>query len=204
MITCFMRNPPCALVTSVRHTHAEYREHVQLYTLHQQQRHAGGNIPPELVRRRGKMTAERKSFVIKVYDAEGFLYNLGITKKTEPVVVQRGDLVSKYIGQTTEMTRRKINQSKGGVMLVDEAYRLAQTDSSSRDVGRAALEEIMSVMEDGDPIMIFAGYPAEMASFLAVNPGMKSRIAYTFPFPDFSVEELANIMRKEVDNKGLR
>ncbi|KAI8517602.1 hypothetical protein Bbelb_036190 [Branchiostoma belcheri] len=124
--------------------------------------------------------------------AEGFLYKLGITKKTEPVVVQRGDLVSKYIGQTTEMTRRKINQSKGGVMLVDEAYRLQQTDSSSRDVGREALEEIMSVMEDGDPIMIFAGYPA-----LSVNPGMKSRIAYTFPFPDFSVEELANIINVE-------
>ncbi|XP_019634950.1 PREDICTED: protein CfxQ homolog [Branchiostoma belcheri] len=123
---------------------------------------------------------------------EGFLYKLGITKKTEPVVVQRGDLVSKYIGQTTEMTRRKINQSKGGVMLVDEAYRLQQTDSSSRDVGREALEEIMSVMEDGDPIMIFAGYPA-----LSVNPGMKSRIAYTFPFPDFSVEELANIINVE-------
>ncbi|KAI8494018.1 hypothetical protein Bbelb_283650 [Branchiostoma belcheri] len=31
-----------------------------------QQRHAGGNTPPELVRRRGKMTAERKSFVTEV------------------------------------------------------------------------------------------------------------------------------------------
>ncbi|KAI8516586.1 hypothetical protein Bbelb_051670 [Branchiostoma belcheri] len=66
MITCFMCNPPCALVTSVRHTHAEYREHVELYTLHQQQRHAGRNTPPELVRRRGKMTAERKSFLTEV------------------------------------------------------------------------------------------------------------------------------------------
>ncbi|KAI8516470.1 hypothetical protein Bbelb_050510 [Branchiostoma belcheri] len=65
MLMCFMRNPPCVLLI-VRHTHAEYREHVQLYTLHQQQRHAGGNTPPDLVRRRGKMTTERKSSVTEV------------------------------------------------------------------------------------------------------------------------------------------
>ncbi|KAI8516373.1 factor 1 [Branchiostoma belcheri] len=35
-------------------------------TSNQQQRHAGGNTPPELVRRRGKMTTERKSFLTEV------------------------------------------------------------------------------------------------------------------------------------------
>ncbi|XP_066265549.1 ESX-1 secretion system protein EccA1-like isoform X2 [Branchiostoma lanceolatum] len=134
----------------------------------------------------------------------GFLYKLGMITKPKPVTVQRGDLISKWIGQTTETTRAKIAESKGGVMLIDEAYRLAQSDSSKRDVGRESLEELMSVMEGGDPIMIFAGYPAEMASFLDVNPGMKSRIAFHFNFPDFSVGELASIMRNEVANKGLR
>ncbi|XP_078664770.1 uncharacterized protein LOC144907510 [Branchiostoma floridae x Branchiostoma belcheri] len=133
----------------------------------------------------------------------GFLCSLGIINKPQPSIVQRGDLVSKWIGQTTEVTRKKIQESKGGVLLVDEAYRLAQADSSSRDVGKEALEELMSVMEGGDPIMIFAGYPGEMASFLDVNPGMKSRIAYKFHFPDYSVEELAQIMRNEVAGMGL-
>ncbi|CAH1242335.1 Hypp6586 [Branchiostoma lanceolatum] len=126
--------------------------------------------------------------------------------RPKSVTVQRGDLVSKWIGQTTETTRRKINESKGGVMLIGEAFRLAQTNSSNsyRDVGRESLEELMRVMEDGDPIMIFAGYPAEMASFLDFNPGMKSRIAFHFNFPDFSVSELASIIRNNVGNKGLR
>ncbi|CAH1276885.1 Hypp9414 [Branchiostoma lanceolatum] len=65
----------------------------------------------------------------------------------------------------------------------------------------STLPELMSVMEDGDPIMIFASYPAEMASFL---DGMKSRIAFHFNFPDFSVSELASIIRNNVGNKGLR
>ncbi|XP_078668817.1 stage V sporulation protein K-like [Branchiostoma floridae x Branchiostoma belcheri] len=135
----------------------------------------------------------------------GFLHKLQVISKPVPTIVQRGDLVSKYIGQTTEVTRNKIDQSRGGVMVVDEAYRLAQADtSSSKDVGKEALEELMSVMEDGDPIMIFAGYPEEMASFLEVNPGMKSRVAYRFHFHDFSVGELAEIMRFEIANMGLR
>ncbi|KAI8516544.1 hypothetical protein Bbelb_051250 [Branchiostoma belcheri] len=45
---------------TVYDTHTRRVQDVKLYTLHQQQRHAGGNTPPELVRRRGKMTAERK------------------------------------------------------------------------------------------------------------------------------------------------
>ncbi|KAI8490486.1 hypothetical protein Bbelb_317540 [Branchiostoma belcheri] len=90
--------------------------------------------------------------------------------------------------KTTEVTRKKIKDSRGGVLLIDEAYRLAQADSSSKDAGEEALEELMSVMEGGDLVMIFAGYPNEMASFLDVNPGMKSRIAFKFHFPDYSVE----------------
>ncbi|KAI8511817.1 hypothetical protein Bbelb_109170 [Branchiostoma belcheri] len=124
--------------------------------------------------------------------------------KPLPTIVQRGDVVSKYIGQTTEVTRKKIDKSRGGVMVIDEAYRLAQAEiSSSKDVGKEALEELMSVIEDGDSIMIFAGYPEEMVSFLEVDPGMKFRVAYRFHFPDFSVEELAEIMRFEIANMGL-
>eukprot|EP00058_Branchiostoma_floridae_P008546 XP_002594034.1 hypothetical protein BRAFLDRAFT_68526 [Branchiostoma floridae] len=122
----------------------------------------------------------------KLFDR--FLYKIGIVSKEQPVIVQKGDLTSKwvghtsevtrkkilisqFVGHTSEVTRKKINASKGGVLLVDEAYRLAQANSSLKDVGREALEELMSVMESGDPIMIFAGYPVEMASFLDVNHG---------------------------------
>ncbi|KAI8487978.1 hypothetical protein Bbelb_344260 [Branchiostoma belcheri] len=71
--------------------------------------------------------------------------------------------------KTAEVTRKKIQDSRGGVLLIDEAYRLTEADSSSKDVGKEALEELMSVKEGGDPVMIFAGYPDEMASFLDVT-----------------------------------
>ncbi|KAI8487309.1 hypothetical protein Bbelb_351070 [Branchiostoma belcheri] len=70
------------------------------------------------------------------------------------------------IRQTTEVTSKKIKDSRGGVLFIDEAYRLTEADSSSKDVGKEALEELMSVKEGGDLVMIFAGCPDEMASFL--------------------------------------
>ncbi|CAH1242435.1 Hypp6699 [Branchiostoma lanceolatum] len=106
-----------------------------------------------------------------VYIYGGFLYKLGMITKPIPVTVQRGDLISKWIGQTTETTRTKINESKGGVMLIDEAYRLAQSDTSKRDVGRESLEELMSVMEGGDPIMITLWGANSVYHLPVVSPG---------------------------------
>lgn len=51
---------------------------------------------------------------------------------------------------------RRFDASQGGVLFVDEAYTLAS--GSEKDFGREAINELMSVMNDGDPVMIFAGY----------------------------------------------
>jgi len=41
-----------------------------------------------------------------------------------------------------------------------------------------------------------------MGSFVKVNPGLKSRIRYYFDFPDYSVEELGEIMLKKITESG--
>ena len=53
----------------------------------------------------------------------------------------------------------------GGAFSVDEAYRLIPT-AGGKDFGREAIKELMAVMEDGDPVMIFAGYEKPMEKFL--------------------------------------
>ena len=49
-------------------------------------------------------------------------------------------------------------------------------DPRGQDFGREAINEIMSVMNDGDPVVIFAGYRREMDTFVAANAGLFRRI----------------------------
>ena len=45
-----------------------------------------------------------------------------------------------------------------------------------------------------DTIVIFAGYPEQMARFLDVNEGLRSRIGFQLAFPDYSANELLEIL----------
>lgn len=117
------------------------------------------------------------------------LYDLGAVRKPSFVEVQRTDLVGTHIGTTGPKTRAKIEEARGGVLFVDEAYRL--TSTSDKDFGTEALEEIMRDMTSGDPVVIAAGYPTDMRRFLEANEGLSRRFGLTFDFPDFSVGELA-------------
>ncbi|CAH3172943.1 unnamed protein product [Porites evermanni] len=143
----------------------------------------------------GKTTFARK--VVEL------LYSIRKIKKRKVVEVQRGDLVGQFLGSTEEKTANKIEEAKRGVLFVDEAYRLTPR-SSGTDYGRIAINQLMAAMEKGDPVMIFAGYPAEMKDFLNSNPGLKSRIKYKFNFTDYSVSELATILENGIADSGFR
>ena len=109
------------------------------------------------------------------------LFNIGKIKRNKIIELQRSDLVGQYLRSTTEKTRANTNEAWGGVLFVDEAYHLIPS------------EELMAVMEDGYPIMIFAGYDKKMDKVLDVNPGLRSRIYRKFVFIEYSTDELQQI-----------
>lgn len=123
------------------------------------------------------------------------LHSVGITAKKDIVEVQRSDLVQGYIGQTAEKTRKVIERSRGGVLFIDEAYRLVPKDTSGKDFGIEAIDELMSVMNDGDPIMIFAGYERDMQRFFGANEGLHRRISQQFVFQNMSIPDLVKLFR---------
>lgn len=125
----------------------------------------------------------------------GKLYKkLKVLSKGHVVEVQRTDLVAEYIGQTGPKTYAKIVEAKGGILFVDEAYRL-KPPNSDKDFGSEAIDEIMRHMDDPDLIIIFAGYPREMKRFMESNPGMQRRTPYVIEFKDYTIQELAEIMQ---------
>jgi len=129
------------------------------------------------------------------------LHDLGAVSNARFVEVQRTDLVGAHIGTTGPKTRAKIDEAKGGILFIDEAYRL--TSTSEKDFGTEALEEVMSDMTTGDPLIIAAGYPDEMRRFLDANEGLKRRFGHTFDFPDFTVQEIAQMFMHKVHSQGF-
>lgn len=113
-------------------------------------------------------------------------------------VVDRSDLVGPYIGHTEKRTKEVLEQAMGGVLFIDEAYQLA--GSSENDFGKQAIETLLTYLENHRDkfIVILAGYTEEMEEFLAVNPGLRSRIPNKIIFPDYSPEEIATIVEKHV------
>ena len=127
--------------------------------------------------------------------------DLGITKSSKLVEVQRPDLVASFLGQTASQTKACIERAEGGVLFVDEAYRLRV--DSEKDYGKEALDTLMEAMLRGNPVMIFAGYPAQMEDFMKLNPGFKRRIRAIFIFDDFACKELAEIFMRKLQTRGF-
>eukprot|EP00938_MAST-03A_sp_MAST-3A-sp1_P004955 g4955.t1 len=120
------------------------------------------------------------------------LLSIGAVETDNVVLATRADLVGAFIGATEKKTMEKVEEARGGVLFIDEAYQLYKEDSS-KDFGHEAIETIMNVLHDNDPVIIFAGYPNEMKSFMNANPGLRRRVGRTFLFEDYEFEHIAKI-----------
>jgi SpoVK/Ycf46/Vps4 family AAA+-type ATPase len=128
---------------------------------------------------------------------------LGVLANGHLVEVTRSDLVGEYIGQTAPRTAARFNQATGGVLFIDDAYSLVPADSG-RDFGQEAVATLLKLMEDhrDEVVVIVAGYPQEMARFLASNTGLASRFPKTITFADYDVDELVAIFELVAGHGG--
>ncbi len=121
-------------------------------------------------------------------------HSMGLLSKGHVVEAGRAELIAEYIGQTAPKVKKAINDARGGMLFIDEAYALTREDDK-QDFGQEAIEILMKEMSDGpgDIAIVAAGYPAEMQIFLNSNPGLKSRFKQYFNFEDYLPEELMEI-----------
>ena len=122
---------------------------------------------------------------------------IGLLSKGHFVEVSRTDLIAGYQGQTALKVKKVIDEAKGGVLFIDEAYSITENDHSD-SYGRECLTELTKALEDyrDDLVVIVAGYTEPMNHFFASNPGLKSRFNTFIEFPDYSAEELWSMFVK--------
>ena len=120
------------------------------------------------------------------------------------VEVSAADLLSGYVNQTAEQTRKKLEEAKGGVLFIDEAYALNKKGSNS--TGEEAINELLTYMENhrDDIMVIFAGYTKEMEQFFDVNPGFNSRVPHQLTFEDYSPDEIVQMGLKIFEGKARK
>ena len=138
----------------------------------------------------GKTTVAR--ILTKIYKA------LGMLERGHIVETDRQGLVAGFVGQTAIKTAEKVEEAKGGVLFIDEAYALTNKSSNGTahgDFGDEAIQTLLKRMEDhrGEFFVFVAGYPDNMENFLKANPGLNSRFDKILKFEDYKPESLLEI-----------
>jgi len=139
-------------------------------------------------------------------------HELGILRKPKFLEVERMDLVGRDRATTVMKTREVIDEARGGILFIDEAFTLGMASRRNKnDTGADAIAEIIKSIdesarkrgEDNHPLVILAGFPIEMNTFLVFNGEMRKRFPLTFEFPDYSCLELAQIFTDLANAKGF-
>lgn len=146
----------------------------------------------------GKTTFARE--VAKVLHALGFIQKPSVTEVT------RVDLVAGYVGQTAIKTQEKIDEAKGGILFIDEAYALSNPSKGGQgaDFGKEAIDTLVAAMENNrdNMVVIVAGYPEPMKKFIDANEGLKSRFLTYIEFEDYDMNDLGQILDVMLKDRG--
>ena len=128
------------------------------------------------------------------------LSTLGALPTGQLIEVSRKDLVSQYVGETAKTVTQCFDRAMGGVLFIDEAYSLKNSDSDS--FGQEAIDTLIQLAENrrGKMVVIMAGYTKEMGEFMQANSGIASRFKNVINFRDYTGPELTQIFRSMVEH----
>ncbi|WP_195263515.1 AAA family ATPase [Clostridium sp. 1001275B_160808_H3] len=133
-----------------------------------------------------------------------YLNALGLLSKGVFVEVSKADFITEHINETAKRTNDIINSAIGGVLFIDEAYALCESEDDK--VGKEIVDALLKGIEDNrnNLTVILAGYEKDMEEFLSFNQGLKSRFPNTIHFEDYNPEEMYKIAKQIAKTKGYR
>ena len=135
----------------------------------------------------GKTTVAR--MLGKIY------HSIGLLSKGDVICADRTRLVGRYIGETEENMKAVLEEARGNVLFIDEAYNLYKGTVDRKDYGAKVIDSLLTVLSQPNPdlVIIFAGYEKEMDAMLTSNPGLMGRFPYKYRFSDYDADQLMEI-----------
>ena len=130
--------------------------------------------------------------------------NMGVLSRNIFKKVTRSDLIAGYLGQTAIKTRDVMRNCMGGVLFIDEAYALG--NSEKRDsFAKECIDTLCEGLSDNKEnlMVIIAGYEEDLKKcFFAYNQGLDSRFPWRFKTDDYDAHDLNLIFQKKIKDAG--
>ena len=108
--------------------------------------------------------------------------------------------LGRYLGETAIKTQEVIDSCKGGVLFIDEAYSLGNSDGKD-SFSKECLDTININLSEKKTefLCIIAGYKESLeSSFFAYNDGLSRRFTFRYNIDKYSAEELKLIFYEMV------
>ena len=148
-----------------------------------------------------------KTTVARIYGR--LLKECGFLSDGDFIEVKPSDLKGQAVGEAASRTSIILQQAKGKVLFIDEAYGLdpdRRNNAFGGDVIDALVEQIDG-SAGSDMAVVLAGYKPQMESLFrnCQNPGFKRRfnLDEAFLFEDFSDEELRKVLKDLIVKEEL-
>lgn len=145
----------------------------------------------------GKTELARR--LLTFYDDKGITSGKGVFVKADAA-----DLIGRFVGQTPRLVRAMVRKAYGGILFIDEAYRLVGTRGN--EYAREAVDTLNEMLEsDRDRVIcIAAGYPDQMDHLMEMNPGLRDRFGFRVSFASYTDDELCRIFALFAQTKGFQ
>ncbi len=131
----------------------------------------------------------------KIYHAMGFLPTDNV------IIAKREDFIGKYQGYTETKTKSILEESIGGVLLIDEVYSLSSTTSTGTGYSKIVVDCLNQFLSENKNkfACIIAGYKKEVhEGFFSMNPGLERRFPWKFEIKEYSHVELFQIFQQKI------
>lgn len=115
-------------------------------------------------------------------------------------IAKRSDLIAKYLGRTAAKTQEVIDGAVGGVLFIDEAYSLGNSEGGD-SYAKECIDTINQNLTEkkNQLLVIIAGYEQALEEcFFSYNEGLNRRFPFRYTIDAYTHDELAQIFCKMV------
>ncbi|KAI3585447.1 hypothetical protein IWW34DRAFT_801302 [Fusarium oxysporum f. sp. albedinis] len=141
------------------------------------------------------------------------LTELGLLSKGHVIAKKASDLIGRYCGHSEGDTAEALQDTKGGVLIIDDAHLLYQErayGSNDPDDFRQGVIDTLVANISGSPgedrCVILCGYEDRMERmFLRSNPGLGRSfpLENAFRFTSYDDDELGQILKQKMESEDL-